>query len=366
MITQGLSMASGNPVESSNPQWVAVLTRDVRADGTFVYAVSSTGVYCRPSCPSRRPRPDRVRFFATPAEAARAGFRPCRRCRPDRTAAPSVDRMEQVRSWIDAHPDAPPILAKLSAAAGVSPWHLQRHFTRLFGVSPRQYAAAARARRLKADLRAGKSLTGAIYDAGYGSPSRVYEEAAAVMGMEPRAYQKGGDGEVIRYAVTSTALGPILVAASGRGLCRVAIGSSPDSLVRDLAQEYPRASLTHDPKGLAIVASAVAALADGRQAALPLPLDVRGTAFQRRVWRALQQIPPGETRTYAEVAGMVGRRSAARAVAAACAANPVALAVPCHRVVPAAGGPGGYRWGVRRKVSLLRAERGGRPVDETS
>ena len=364
MITESPEMQSPSHSRSDG-RWRAVVERDVRADGTFVYAVSSTGIYCRPSCPSRRPREDRVRYFPTPAVAARAGFRPCRRCRPDGAASPPVARVERVRAWIDAHPDERPVLAKLATVAGVSPWHLQRHFTRLFGLSPRQYAAAARARRLKADLRAGKALTGALYDAGYGSPSRLYEEAPAVLGMSPRNYQRGGAGQSLRYVVTPSAIGPILVAASAKGLCRIAMDGTPEALVRGLAQEYPRAELVHDPKGLSAVARAVAQLAAGRPASLPVPLDVRGTAFQRRVWRALQEIPPGETRTYAEVAGMIGRPSAARAVAGACAANAVALAVPCHRVVPASGGPGGYRWGPGRKAALLRAERNRLPVDES-
>jgi AraC family transcriptional regulator of adaptative response/methylated-DNA-[protein]-cysteine methyltransferase len=341
---------------AADARWLAVQGRDVRADGRFVYAVRSTGIYCRPSCPSRRPRPDRVAFFPTPDAAEQAGFRACRRCDPRAGQSASAQKVDRVRLWIDSHPDLRPSLARLARVAGVSPWHLQRTFKRLLGVTPAQYARAGRATRLKRELKRGP-VTDAIYAAGFGSPSRVYEDGG-VLGMTPRAYGTGGRGERIRFTTVTTPLGTLLVAATDRGVCRVALGEEPGQLERDLRDEFPAADVRRDRAGLKAAGAALRAAAAGLPVPSPLPLDVRGTAFQRQVWRALRQIPIGKTRTYAEVAREIGRPGAARAVARACATNPVALAVPCHRVVPAAGGEGGYRWGSERKKKLLAEEAG--------
>jgi AraC family transcriptional regulator of adaptative response/methylated-DNA-[protein]-cysteine methyltransferase len=357
MITETFTVASSSVVSSSSSRWQAVLSRDLSADGRFVYAVTTTGVYCRPTCPSRRPRREHVLFFEAGNEAARAGYRACRRCRPDEAVSPAVARVERARRWIDAHSDVVPRLASLSRVAGVTPWHLQRSFTKLYGVSPREYAAARRVERLKTSLKSGAKSADAVYEAGYGSPSRAYEAAASTLGMTPRAYQSGGKSMEIRYAIGSSTLGRVLVAATPRGLCRVAIAETDDALTAILRHEFPAADPVRDDAGLKTMTKAVVDLADGRTAR-EIPTDVRGTVFQQRVWKALRQIPAGATRTYTEVARSIGRPSAVRAVARACATNPIALVVPCHRVVPAAGGVGGYRWGSARKARLLERESG--------
>jgi AraC family transcriptional regulator of adaptative response/methylated-DNA-[protein]-cysteine methyltransferase len=339
-------------------RWTAVLDRDGGADGLFVYAVSSTRVYCRPSCASRRPRRDRVAFFDTPADARRAGFRSCRRCRPDAfdPADPWVDRIRRACGYL-AHVEGHPSLAMLAKQTGGSPFHFQRNFKRLVGVTPREYAEAVRLRRVKRGLRASGDVTAALFDAGYGSSSRFYERAVPKLGMSPTTYRHGGAGATIAFAVIESAVGRVLVAATPRGVCSVKIGSSGAELEAALRREYPAATIAVDEGSLATWTAAIVEHLAGRRPALDLPLDVQATAFQWQVWQALSAIPYGETRTYAEVAEAIGRPRAARAVARACAANPVALAVPCHRVVPAAGGAGGYRWGAGRKRSLLALER---------
>ena len=337
--------------------WTAVLRRDAGADGRVYYAVDTTGVYCRPSCPSRRPKRQNTRFFASAAAAERSGYRPCLRCAPAGERAAAIPGpVVAARAYLDAHAGEPVALARLGREAGMSPHHLQRRFKSAYGVTPKEYQDAARLSRLKAGLRAGDSVTGAIVDAGYGSPSRVYERSDARLGMSPGAYRRGGAGMVIRYATAATPLGRLLVGATDRGVCAVSLGDDDAGLVDALRAEYPRASLEPAGEGarppVAEIARAVAADADlGR-----LPLDLRGTAFQLRVWNALRAIPRGETRSYAEVAAAIGRPRASRAVAAACAANHVALAVPCHRVVRSGGAPGGYRWGAERKRALLEGE----------
>ena len=340
---------------TDGPRWQAVQGRDARADGRFVYAVTSTGIYCRPSCPSRRPRADRVAFFATPDAAEQAGFRACRRCDPRADRSVPEQKVDRARVWIDTHPAIRPSLARLARVAGVSPWHLQRTFKRLLGMTPTEYAQARRAARLKNELKRGP-VTDAIYAAGFGSPSRVYEDATGALGMTPRAYRSGGRGERIGFTTLSTRLGVMLIAATDRGLCRVALGDDPAVLEQRLREEFPAADVRRDRTSLAEAATALRAAAAGQPLDSPLTLDVRGTAFQRRVWRALQAIPSGRTHTYAEVARQIGSPQSARAVARACATNPVALAIPCHRVVPAAGGTGGYRWGSERKKKLLADE----------
>jgi AraC family transcriptional regulator of adaptative response/methylated-DNA-[protein]-cysteine methyltransferase len=341
-------------------RWRAMMARDRRSDGRFVYAVTSTGIYCRPSCPSRRPRRDRVQFFEAPDAARAAGFRACKRCKPD-TAEPIVD------PWIDkirracvylTNVDGHPSLATLAARLGGSPYHLQRNFKRLVGVTPREYADAVRLRKVKQGLRQAGDITGAMVDAGYGSSSRFYERAVPKLGMAPSVYRRGGAGMEIGYTIVdaSGSIGRVLVAATSKGVCAVAMGSSDASLIDALSREYPAAAITRDPGDLAQWTTAILAHLAGREPRLDLPLDVRATAFQWLVWQELAAIPYGETRTYAEVASAIGKPNAVRAVARACATNPVALAIPCHRVVPAAGGEGGYRWGASRKRILLRRE----------
>ena len=344
--------------------WRAIETRDRRVDGRFVYGVTSTHIFCRPSCPSRRPRRDRVRLFRDPADAEAAGFRACRRCHPAGAAAPSatVRAVERARRLIDAHVDADRdgrlTLAALSAACGISPFHLQRAFRRMVGASPKTYADERRAARLRARLKEGVPVTTATYDVGYGSSRAVYEQAGRHLGMTPGAYRRGGAGERIRAVVTPTPFGQLLVAATDRGVCRVMLGDDARALEADLAAEFPRAELAGADAGLrAHVAAIRRQLASGAEDGPPV--DVGGTAFEQQVWRALRAIPYGEVRSYQQVAQAIGRPTAARAVAQACAANPVALVVPCHRVVRADGASGGYRWGAERKAAILEHERRG-------
>ena len=354
------AMAAVQPTEKLNDtaRWAAVIARNRDADGLFVYAVHSTGVYCRPSCPSRRPRRERVSFFDATAEARRAGFRACRRCRPDATGAaePWVDKIRRACVYL-ANVDGHPSLATLAARLGGSPYHLQRNFKRLVGVTPREYAEAVRLRKVKRRLRDGEDVTGAMFDAGYGSSSRFYERAAPKLGMSPSTYRRGGAGMSIQYAIVDSPLGRLLVAATSRGVCAVAMGSSDAELERALAREYPAATIAGDSSALATWTTEILAHLSGRQPRLDLPLDVQATAFQWQVWQALAAIPYGETRTYREIAKTIGRPGAVRAVARACATNPVALAIPCHRVVSADGSTGGYRWGADRKKTLLSHER---------
>lgn len=345
------------PTAATGDRWRAVMRRDRDADGRFVYAVKSTGIYCRPSCPSRRARRDRVVFFGTPEAAETAGYRACRRCRPGEAhpADPWPDRIGRVCEYLSIA-GRPVPLSRLAARVGVSPYHLQRCFKRLVGLTPREYADACRLRRVRRSLRQGSDVTDAVVGAGYGSSSRFYERAAPLFGMAPATYARGGAGLVIRYAVADSPLGRLLVAATDRGVCSVAMGSSTAEVTRFLAREYPAATLVSASRALARWTSRLGAHLEGRQPRLDLPLDVRATAFQWRVWTALAAIPSGERRTYSQIAASIGRPSAARAVARACATNPVALVVPCHRAVPAAGGAGGYKWGVTRKETLLKAE----------
>ena len=339
-------------------RWEAVLGRDREADGLFFYAVSSTGVYCRPSCPSRRPRRDRVAFFDTSAAARDAGFRACRRCHPDAADAPDpwVEKIRRACVYL-GNVAGHPSLATLAARLGGSPYHLQRNFKRLVGVTPREYADACRLKTVKRELRRGGDVTGAMFDAGYGSSSRFYERAVPKLGMAPSVYQRGGAGMSIRYTVVDSPLGKLLVAATTRGVCAVAMGASGAELAKGLSREYSAATITADEGGLSRWTKQIVAHLEGRAPRLDLPLDVQATAFQWQVWEALAAIPYGETRTYTEIAEAIGRPRAVRAVARACATNPVALAIPCHRVVPAAGGEGGYRWGTERKRALLKRER---------
>ncbi len=340
-------------------RWRIVLARDRRYDGAFVYAVQSTGIYCRPSCPSRRPGREHVTFFPVPEAAEAAGFRPCRRCQPSAASPPDpgVPLVRTVCRLIDAHPDRPASLALLSARAGVTSHRLLRTFKRVLGISPRQYRDARRLDRFKTELRSRGRVSPALYEAGYGSSSRVYEQAHARLGMTPATYSRGAPGTRIAFTVVPCALGRLLVATTARGICRVSLGSRAEELEAGLRTEFPAAELRRERGALAASVGALLRYLDGRAEPLDLPLDVRATAFQHRVWETLRRIPYGGTRSYAEIAHAIGKPSAARAVARACATNPAALVIPCHRVVRADGGLGGYRWGIARKRALLEQER---------
>ena len=344
---------------TEDQRWQAVLDRDARFDGAFVYAVRSTGIYCRPTCPSRRPGRRQVAFYAEPAAAEEAGFRACRRCAPG-GQSPQNRQAEAVRracAAIAAASEGPPTLAALGRAVGMSPHHLQRTFKRIMGVSPRQYADARRLGRLKSSLRKGEDIAGALYGAGYGSSSRLYEQAPGQLGMTPATYRKGGAGATMRYAIVDSALGRMLVAATERGLSFVGLGEADGELEEELREEFPAATVARDDGALGDLVGPLVARLTGQAGTLDLPLDVQATAFQRRVWEALRAIPLGEVRTYREVAESLGQPGASRAVGNACAHNPVPLVVPCHRVVRGDGGLGGYRWGPGRKEALLARER---------
>lgn len=356
--------------ETGDPRWAAVLERDARQDGRFVYAVKSTGVYCRPSCPSRRPRRENVAFFGAPEEAERAGYRACRRCAPRSSMAPAARTVQRACAYLDAHLDEPVTLEALGRAVGVSPYHLQKTFKRVTGVSPKEYVSARRVERLKGRLQQGDGVADATYEAGYGSGSRVYERSDAQLGMTPATYKRGGLGMTIRYGTAASPLGRLLVAVSERGVCAVTLGDSDAALEAALRREYPRARIERAQAGgesgdapLEEQIGAIIRHLEGTQPSLALPIDVQATAFQRRVWQALQEIPYGATRSYGEVAAAIGQPQAARAVAQACATNRVALVVPCHRVVrgdfATSGEAGGYRWGAERKRRLLEREREG-------
>jgi AraC family transcriptional regulator of adaptative response/methylated-DNA-[protein]-cysteine methyltransferase len=338
--------------------WQAVLDRDRQYDGVFVFAVRSTGVYCRPSCPSRRPRRERVQFFEQPAQAEAAGFRPCQRCHPEQATRlePNLELVQAICRAIDERDDRPPTLAQLSQQFSMSPYHLQRTFKRIVGLTPKQYAAAQRAERFKQHLKEKTTVTEAIYEAGYPSSSSAYDEASEQLGMTPTTCRRGGLTTTITYAVTPCPLGYLLVAATDKGVCAVRLGDSEEELAATLAAEFPAAQVQPGSGDLTQWVASLQHYLRGAQPHLDLPLDVRATAFQRRVWAALQAIPYGNTRSYSEVAQAIGQPTAVRAVARACASNPVALVVPCHRVVREDGGLGGYRWGIERKKALLAQE----------
>lgn len=354
-------------------RWRAVQERDARFNGVFVYAVRSTKVYCKPSCPARRPHRQQVHFFAAPDAAEQAGFRACRRCAPQQTATtdPQVELVLRACRLLEAGVVAGDgerlSLQALGEQLQISPHHLQRTFKSVTGISPRQYAAAQRFRQFKAQVQAGEDITGALYAAGYSSSSRFYEKASAKLGMTPTRYRRGGEGMHIRYTLVDCHLGRLLVAASERGICAVSFGDDDKALQAALAEEYPAATLqpaTGQPASGQRAAAALNAhiktlLAhlDGSEPHLDLPLDVQATAFQARVWEELRRIPYGETRSYAELAVALGKPQASRAIARACATNPVALVNPCHRVIGSNGKLSGYRWGIERKARLLATER---------
>lgn len=349
------------PIRTDDDRWQAVVKRRREADGQFLYAVKTTGIYCRPTCPSRRPHRQNVEFFPNCLAAEQAGYRPCLRCEP--AAASAEDRrMVAVRkacALLDQAEEPIP-LADLARAVGLSRSHFHRTFTELVGLRPKEYADAKRLERLQDGLRRGEeqagSVTDAIYNAGYGSSSRVYESSYRDLGMTPGQYRAGGRDQTIRFATAETDLGQLVVAATEKGVCCIDLVDLEEDVTGRLEQRFPTASLAEDDELLSAWLQAVVAFIHLPQRGLELPLDVQGTAFQRKVWKALQEIPVGSTASYGEVARALGDPNAARAVAGACAANPVALAVPCHRVVRSNGASGGYRWGEERKKALLRRE----------
>ena len=354
------TMVRSSPAATLNdPRWAAVVARDRAADGAFFYSVRTTGVYCRPSCAARRARPENVSFHASREEAERAGFRPCRRCRPD-GQSPADARAAKITAACRLIEDAAnaPRLDFLARNAGMSAFHFHRTFKRVTGVTPAQYAAARRARRVRDELTRGGSITRAIFEAGYNSSGRFYEKSGAVLGMTPRAYRAGGAGTAIRFAVGKCSLGAILVASSDRGVCAIFLGDDPAELAHELRGRFPRARLVADDHAFERLVAKVVGLVEAPGVGVDLPLDVRGTAFQQRVWDALRAIPAGATASYAEIASRIGAPKAVRAVAQACAANAVAVAIPCHRVVRSDGALAGYRWGVERKRALLARESG--------
>jgi AraC family transcriptional regulator, regulatory protein of adaptative response / methylated-DNA-[protein]-cysteine methyltransferase len=351
-------VSQGDVVTQETRYWRAVEQRDARFDGQFVYAVRSTGVYCRPSCPSRRPSRAGVLFFQQPESAERQGFRACRRCGGRRPDNRDDTLAAQICRYIDQHleDEGRITLAALAAAVHKSPFHLQRAFKRAMGVSPREYAEARRLGQWKKHLRRGRDVTAALYEAGYGSSSRLYEKASSRLGMTPGAYRQGGAGMKIDYVIADCSLGRVLVGFTERGVSAVYLGDKDKPLETALHDEYPRAEIHREEGSRGKWVGEILAYLRGQQPQLNLPLDLAATAFQMRVWEELRRIPYGATRTYKEIAGQLGQPNATRAVARACATNPVSIVVPCHRVVRSDGGLAGYRWGLGRKEALLERE----------
>lgn len=342
---------------TDDERYAAIARRDRAADGVFFYAVTTTGVYCRPSCAARLPRRENVRFFPAREAAERAGFRACKRCQPD---GPVLEQEHAAKiaaaCRVIEQSEQAPSLDALAHAAGMSRFHFHRVFTRITGLTPKAYAKAKRAERLRQELPKRRSVTDAIYEAGYNSSGRFYAESAGMLGMKPKRFRAGGAGETIRFAIGESALGAILVASSQQGVCAILMGDDPEVLVRDLQDRFPKALLVGGDRDYERVVAQVAGFVQAPRLGLDLPLDIRGTAFQQRVWRELEKIPPGQTLTYTEVARRIDAPAAVRAVAGACAANALAVAIPCHRVVRQDGSLSGYRWGVERKRELLERE----------
>jgi AraC family transcriptional regulator of adaptative response/methylated-DNA-[protein]-cysteine methyltransferase len=343
--------------------WTSVQQRDRNEDGKFFFGVMTTGVYCRPSCPARQPLRKNVRFYETPDAAERDGLRPCLRCRPLASigADPNADRIREVCRYIESHSDEELRLTDLAKMANLSPFHFQRSFKAIAGVTPKQYTEAARLKTFKGGLRKSKDVTEALYDAGYGSSSRVYERADTRLGMTPNQYRQGGRNLTITHATIQSPVGLLMMAATDRGVCFVRFGESETALLDELKREYPQSKIEkmrrpHHPE-FEKWAAALSAHLEGSQPHVDLPLDIRATVFQMRVWHYLQSIKYGEVQSYAEVAAGIGQPSAHRAVANACAANPVAVVIPCHRVIRGTGELGGYRWGMARKRVLIDRER---------
>ncbi len=346
-----------------DPRWAALVARDRAADGRFFYSVSTTGVFCRPSCGARRPRPENVAFHASAADAVRAGFRACRRCRPESPTAADrhAETIVSLCRFIETSESAPS-LRVLAERAGLSVHYLHRLFKQATGLTPKAYAAAHRSRRMRDALDRRGSVTEAIYDAGYSSSGRFYAESDRMLGMLPKRFRQGGAQTPIRFAIGECSLGSILVAASERGVCAILLGDDPDALARSLQDRFPKAELRGGEAEFEALVARVIGFVEAPALGLDLPLDIRGTAFQQRVWQALRAIPAGETASYAEIAARIGAPRATRAVAGACAANALAVAIPCHRVVRSDGALSGYRWGVERKRALLERERKVKPI----
>jgi len=344
---------------NNEQQWQAVVSKDARFDGQFVFAVISTGVYCRPSCPSRRAHRERVKFFDLPEAAEQAGFRACLRCQPRRThiVDPQVELVQRVCRLLNESDSESLRLAELASHAGVSVFHLQRTFKKIMGISPRQYLAARRFGNFKHLVRQGESVTNSLYESGFNSSSRLYEHAAEELGMTPATYSRGGRGVSISYTTTDSSLGRLLVATTSRGVCAVKMGDSDVELEQDLRAEFSEAQIKRDDAALREPVQTILDHIDNNEPRLDLPLDIRATAFQRQVWQKLREIPYGETASYGDVAKALGNPGAVRAVGRACATNPVALVIPCHRVVREDKSLGGYRWGLERKKKLLEHER---------
>jgi AraC family transcriptional regulator, regulatory protein of adaptative response / methylated-DNA-[protein]-cysteine methyltransferase len=344
-------------LDSSNDErrWLAVQLRDSSADGVFYYAVVTTRIYCKPSCPSRHPFRSNVKFFDTADQAEQAGFRPCQRCEPRDAISPTLNAVYRVRQLIETLNDEP-TLSELGEVVGLTPTYVQKMFKRTFGVSPKQYARAFRLERLKKELKLQTTVTNALYEAGYESSNGLYHDSSRQLGMNPAMYRDGGRDVQINYTLCDSTLGRLLVAATERGICAVRFGEG-DELISELQSEYPSAIIQQNDRLLAPQAHLILGYLAGHQAALDLPLDVQATAFQARVWGALRAIPYGETRSYSQIANSIGAPRAVRAVARACAANPVALIVPCHRVIRMNNAMSGYRWGIERKKALLEQER---------
>ena len=341
-------------MQTEETRWKAVQDRDRRSDGSFVYGVLTTGVYCRPSCSSRQPLRENVRFFASGEAARHAGLRACRKCRPDQPREESV--VHRASEYVREHLDDKLNLARIAKAVGVSPFALHRRFKSELGISPRQFVESCRLGTLKNGLKKGANVTRAMMDAGYSSTSRLYEQSQPKLGMAPRQYATGADGLTIRYTTVNTKLGEVVVASTDKGICCVQFldGSKPEVA---LGTEFPRAMLVREDHTSAEIAEVIRSLASGSPVRVSLPVDLRGTLFQQQVWQELRKIPTGKTRSYAEVAAALGRPGASRAVARACATNHLAMIVPCHRVVRGDGSLSGYRWGAERKNALLKGEK---------
>lgn len=354
MLTKAIKAAKKT---EQDRRWASVRARDPKADGKFYYSVKTTGVYCKPSCAARPARPENVRFHLTREKAERAGFRPCKRCKPDQPslAEQQATTVAAICKFIE-NSDSVPNLGTLAAQAGLSTWYFHRVFKTVTGLTPKAYAAAHRAKRIRSELKRSDTVTSAIYDAGYNSSSRFYEKSDQVLGMTPASYRAGGANTDIRFAIGECSLGSILVASSDRGVCAIFLGADPVALVRDLQDRFPRSNLIGGDSKFEQLVATVVGFIEAPAIGLDLPLDIRGTAFQQRVWQALRKIPAGSTASYTEIARRIGAPKSVRAVAQACAANTLAVAIPCHRVVRNDGGLSGYRWGVERKQALLEKE----------
>jgi len=342
---------------TDDEKWGAVLTRNGNSDGSFVFAVRSTGIYCKPSCPAKRPRRDQVVFFSRSDEAEQTGFRPCKRCRP-RDVGPSrqAESIDRICRYIEANLDSRLTLSMLSAHTGISPYHLQRTFKRNVGISPRQYVEARRLVKMKRSPRNGETVTKALYKAGFSSRSRLYEKVPNRFGMSPGAFRRGGVGLRIEYTIVDCPLGRLLIGATERGICAVCMGDSDTTVKAALSEDYPSAELHRNDESMLKWVTEFMKYFSGQHLKLNLPIDVQATAFQWRVWKEIQSIPSGKTNTYSEIGSALGAPKGARAVARACATNPVSLVIPCHRVVGEDGGLHGYRWGKKRKQALLLHE----------